>query len=171
MKTQHFSTKLFKAFIWSLLLGLTVFVMMTSCSEKQYKVTPELVTYVDEFYKQAKAHGYNLEPNVIVSIGDVKKDCKCSGYTRKDGPTPTVVIDKWFYNYITTSNDTTNNWLLNVLEVVVFHEMGHAILNKDHSETGIMHPGGLVGDSSKKMVKYSTDSLVRELYINELFAK
>jgi len=117
--------------------------LISSCSfidEPHYYVQPELAPYVHEFHNQAKARSLNFKGhNLTVRIGDIRDHCDCPAITFYR-EIPEVVIDTKYYNewqQAKTANPERAQYFDRMIEIAVFHELGHALLHLDHAP-GIM---------------------------------
>lgn len=165
-KFQYILLNVVKKFVWgkNCLKFLVIVFTCSSCSDlidqDHYYVAPELKVFVDRFYSEASVRGITIgKENVEVLIGDIKSSNSVEGRSTESN----VVIDKKFYesNIGHSWNDKFDS--LDV-EYVVFHELGHYLLHRDHeNKFTIMTPDGTYkGD-------YQSDSIKRKLLIDELF--
>lgn len=108
-----------------LLTGLT----FSSCSKSNDKVIEsELLTYFEDFELEAEARGVNIEISKVDISGYIQNietrgtlgQCK----TYSDG-SQEVIIDEQYWNRISSSEK----------EYLVFHELGHCLLDKEHNDT------------------------------------
>lgn len=113
---------------------------LQSCSlnsfdqQVEYRVDPLLKPYVDLFYEEADKRGIELQRvNLYMKLDSRNKvvDPFRSGASFIQGSQKTVLIDTYSFE---TNTDVQN-------EVLIFHELGHTLLNKSHddSEIGIMN--------------------------------
>ncbi len=135
---------------------LVLALLATGCNT--LKVDPSLQEYITRFEKASP--GMTIV-DLEAGFGDLSKD-KYAGvcYSGGLGDTPTVVIDTQFW---AKADDTLR-------EQVVFHELGHCILQRIHvagsradnidAPVSLMHSGVF---SEAVYVKYRAD------YIKELF--
>lgn len=95
--------------------------ILSSCSfiDDEHEYTDERVSvYVERFYQEAKDRGIN-PPKAVVVIGSVKG----WGVSSMD-PFPKVTIDR----------TVIGNPDQKFIEYVIFHELGHAVLKRDHCD-------------------------------------
>lgn len=134
--------------------------VLLSCSEDNvtvYSVDPALVPYVEAFYTEAEKYGRVFpRENLIVVL---KKDLPVTARTirqvnSRDGNQTTIEMDADYF----TSHEA------DCIESVMFHELGHARLMREHTNTySIMNP--TTGESC-----YMSGHLgAREVLIDELF--
>jgi len=123
----------------------------------EYRIAPDLQKHVDQFYQEAQSRGIDLKhKNLIVEWGSIWDDGRM-GHSHKKGSQRIVTIDISFKAETETHK-----------EVIIFHELGHALLGLNHT-TGIMseHPGFTIYeklDSGKVIV----ESAMREVYISQM---
>ncbi len=130
---------------------IVLFLLLFSCQEEtQFSVQPELQSYVDEFFFQAKIHGLLIEKkNLIVkSSTDIGVN---SGMCTTHSGQRTANIAQYI-----VSADSENPLRT---KIVVFHELGHALLFRGHVDT------------RKSIMNTSACSNceIDEEYLNELF--
>jgi len=139
-----------------------------SCSnmvdENHYYVTPELKSFVDNFYNEAAKQGIRLQKNNL-SITLKKLDFHAgagvegvSVYNKDE-----VFLDVDFATNLLNSKNHIDS--LNV-EYVVFHELGHYLLHRGHiSEQNytIMTPDGWYKSDFQTSIK-KRNQLITELF-------
>ena len=110
-------------------------------------VDPAARLYFDLFVIEAQNRGINLDYS-RVKIGFVSLSGNTAGET--DFKRNRILIDS-----------TSGLWRASP-EILVFHELGHLILNRDHVQghPSIMNPGGII------VTFYYAD---RDKYVDELF--
>lgn len=120
---------------------ITLILLIVSCiSCGMYKADDATVEYIHRFEQEAKTRGRNIKVNnIVVEIQDELNYFKggvAVGECASGGVTPKVTILRSFWN---RSGDSHK-------ELVIFHELGHCVLNKGHTkEPGIM-AGAIVED-------------------------
>lgn len=131
----------------------------------RYEVDPRLEPYVYSFYREAHDRGKNPHRNVRVSIGDTENPY-ILGSTYSRGLRREIIISEDHYDNITQEFAYSPDTLFHAMEKLVFHEMGHAVLNLDHCDPcyGIMHSMGSV-------LEYAGDEPLRKKMIDELFTQ
>lgn len=122
----------------------------------------ELSKHVKSFYGKMGAAGFNNSPRNIKYVFSHSMDIKYAGYCDAPvgpGAPPTITINMTYWSAYTTTEK----------EILVFHEMGHCVLNRPHiSKTdsrgvaiSLMHPILMYAGDYRQKKSY---------YINELFA-
>jgi hypothetical protein len=108
-------------------LAILLLFCITACdASEEYYVAPELADYVESFYFEADSRGVSLQrSNLVIKLGGLPE--RIDGQTRRSvgdfsGDQITVIIDSEFFS--SSSRDC--------IEWVVYHELGHALLNRDH---------------------------------------
>lgn len=108
------------------------FLLLTSCLSSfdydvEYRIDPLVKSYVDDFRVEAESRGIELDwTNLILEVapanrGQFKMEGKdILGLTKHIGPQVYVYIDEGLLNSPCE------------LEGVIFHELGHALLNREH---------------------------------------
>jgi hypothetical protein len=117
------------------LMFLLISVMLLSCKEQEfYQIQPELAEYVNQFYTEGLVRGFEFDrSNLIVRLDSVYefKESSIGIFKMEDGQRVVLINSRNFkkYNY-------TNK------KIIVFHELGHALLNRSHTdnEKSIMYP-------------------------------
>lgn len=109
-------------------------ILLASCNfidDYHYEVDPELEPYVEQFFIEAQARGLNIKPPYLcVRFADLGNS---SGKTLSS-KNPYIEIDRFFYNEMMTRTNCERE----AIEMCVFHELGHAILQLGHCSYGIM---------------------------------
>jgi len=126
--------------------------ILTGCGKNTLDIAPEARPYVDAFVQAGASVGrpISIEDLVVVFSPKVAND-KPGICHRGAGATPTVIIDRKRWDDASKTQR----------ELLIFHELGHCILERDHVDhRSIMQPF-LMRD-----VEYKHDKLY---YINELF--
>lgn len=117
---------------------------MMSCTDfldqSHFEVDTNLQYYTDKFFNEASVRGLNIKPNsLIVKLGDCQKQDGVLGITKYHSIT-TIIIDRDFFEY----NKMMDSLMI---ETVVFHELGHAVLHRDHCDDySLMNPNKYVSD-------------------------
>lgn len=131
---------------------ITLLLLLSSCSlfiEDEY-MNPELKTYYDQFMIESEKRGMNLKSHdyLLMDFDNLEGETKGICYTYKEG-TYKIYIDYDFF----TSGDPLK------VEKVIFHELGHALLRRDHTT----YP------SIMRNAEINYNLKTRESYIDELF--
>lgn len=115
-----------------------------SCSDfldqDHFEVDADLKYYTDKFFAEATNRGLDIRPNsLIVTLGNCSETDGVIGITKYKSIT-TVIIDKEFFE----SRKLIDSLMI---ETIVFHELGHAVLYRDHSDNySLMNPNKYVSD-------------------------
>lgn len=129
-------------------------VLLFSCEEKQniYIVDSDLSIYVDAFFQQASIHGIEISKENLVVRKSVNVSPKLGLFSISDGQR---VVEINAYSV----NDLNNDYV----EAIVFHELGHALLNKPHQDDvkSLMN--------TNPCLKCYADE--KKLYIDQLFSR
>ncbi len=113
----------------TLILPCLLLVIASSCSsENDNEIAAELQTYVDDFVEEATTRGMELSLDdfdlggYIENIEQRGTLGQCKSYT--NGSTE-IVIDEPYWNRV---GETEREYL-------VFHELGHCLLDREHEDT------------------------------------
>ncbi len=142
---------------------LSLILALSSCSFHldptiEYRYDPEFEAIMSSFYKEAEARGIIIEKinlNVALDNSNRVVDAFSPGVSRREGIQRVIVID----NYTFSVQDEWQN------EVMVFHELGHSLLERKHIDSyqSIMN-------TIPKLHMYRNDSTKREEMLNEFFS-
>ncbi len=120
-------------------------------------IDPEIKPYVDKFIHEAEVRGYYFDvSNIKIVFGKPSKGASATTYfTSKK-----IVIKK-----------NSSGWLM-YPESLVFHELGHLLLKRDHNNETIggfyAYPKSIM-ISSEAPIFTGVHAYRREYYVNELF--
>ena len=147
-----------------------VLAFILSCDSEELPgpmIDDELKPYVDRFYDEAEIRGISLAQNMDALIADDVMPCGQGHSPEFNGmfDRPTIIIRESCW-------ESLNNV---AREILVFHELGHALLNRIHID-GILPNGhsrsimcaGVDFDCSD-MPDYLSCPDYREYYVDELF--
>lgn len=152
--------KLFALFVSSLFIVLFI----SSCNDTDTLETDaELIPYFDIFTKEASARGFTVDyeaariEGLLQDIPNASVQGQC--FRNEEKPRK-VIID---INYWSNANELEKQF-------IIFHELGHCFLDRDHLDTSdsnglctsIMH-------SSPNACPFEFTNLNREDYLDELF--
>jgi len=154
-----------KKFLWGdncIKVALLLFMSLTSCSDfiddDYRRVDPALETYIQVFKVEAKTRGIIVDDSRLkLYFGKTKNGIAAT----TDHSLNSITVDS-----------TTVNWRVNP-EEVIYHEFGHLLLHRDHTDftltdtVGNVVPGSIM--STKASVKYTKLPTRRQYYIDELF--
>lgn len=112
-----------------IVIALTLHLCLVSCSKDEAQVIEsELQTHFTNFEIEANAHGISIDISSIDINGYIQNIessgtlGQCKSYS--DG-SQKVIIDDKYWNRITEKEK----------EYIVFHELGHCLLNREHNDT------------------------------------
>lgn len=134
--------------------------LVAGCSARPYEsIDPDLKPAYESFLAASVSQNHDLtaENNIIVEYGDAAGTCgggDDSGCCLKqDNQTPRVVIATYVKNL---SEDEK--------EMILFHELGHCLLNRDHESTqdSLMYP--YVAEISPRSYESNHDAYMKELF-------
>jgi len=151
---------------------------LCSCSHKNdftplLSIPAEFQPYVDSFVAAASERGHNMVVNNLVITYDSSISNVYCAYSNVTSSRDDVQKIIYINPYIHCWQNSTQ------LETLIFHEMGHCILGRDHDTTrmpkgdpkSIMYPDDIslytpcvyqIGDSCNKLYR-------RDYYLDELF--
>lgn len=127
--------------------------LLTSCTEflddNHFDIDPELEYYVEKFYKEGEARGVKIQRLNLLAA----KSYAIKAGESIPGGIPYIRIS----GHLIDSRDTMK------IEYVVFHELGHALLYRDHEDNSIMSTNDYL------IPQYKTNPSLRKELIDELF--
>ncbi len=138
---------------------LVVILLLSACSfnDVTYSIEPDLNVYVESFYKEALIRGYDLRtPNLLVFKESDLYQAKARIRTGSNGQIKVVFDKEWVDFNLRTYPER--------VESVMFHELGHALLHRDHAKGcySLMLDGGCEAC-------YENKPEMRKKLIDELF--
>ncbi len=146
-------------------LGLLLLITVGCANPKFddiYAVNPELELYIQSFEYESTRLGIPLQiTNLRAGFGNAKLAGPTAiGFCRR-GRTPLIIIDQAYWNTATVMER----------EHLMFHELGHCILNLEHNNK--MVPVGIYSIPESIMYLYMFDDNMyvpnREYYLRDLF--
>ncbi|MCB0502136.1 MAG: hypothetical protein KDD32_05595 [Bacteroidetes bacterium] len=148
------------------IIGIVVF--LGSCKkDKVYNVPLIIQPYIDEFIAEAATRGLPLDIDnlVVVFEEELKVDgVEAAGLCQRGGRngTPTIKIDT-----------TSVNWQTNLSsrEQLVFHELGHCVLERSHIEERLSNGNyrSTMRPTGEQIYGPEYSSFKRSYYFDELF--
>jgi hypothetical protein len=154
-----------KSQIWKVRVIVGILLIMVSCnvapeksqSTYQYVIDERLQCYVESFFLEAKTRGILLkEENLIVLITDSIPIDNAIGISLEDSLGQRFVgIHSEFY--------LIYSYRKFQMEMVVFHELGHAFLKREHN-----NHYSIMNTKAPSSI-YAYDSIKRKLLLHELF--
>jgi hypothetical protein len=149
MKNLHSNTLLFITLI-----------LLCGCSfdqQVEYRIDPDFEKHVNTFFEEAAKRGLYFEKvNLTVTYGPTN----AAGTFKIAGDQRVILINRAKADQLRENRRDGNT----AIELIIFHEMGHGLLNKGHSKEGIMQASG-------DYFLYAQDSAKRESEFNRLFDK
>ncbi len=92
---------------------------------KQYSVPADVEPYVQAFRDIAQQHGQTIPAdNLIITFGETQRQDACGQCDRATGKTPRITLK--------TDDLCWKNANQQEREALIFHELGHCWLNRDH---------------------------------------
>lgn len=145
-----------KAKILLLVIGLCT----TSCIDflglDDYRFcAKQLRPYVDSFMREARMRGININAHDLkIMFGHRKGETQGSTYTGIN----LIIIDK---NSVAWKN---------IPEQLVYHELGHLYLHRDHDNAKIgFYPKSIMSADGSPVYETDEFAYMRDYYVNELF--
>lgn len=131
----------------------------------EFRVDPLLEPYVNQFFIEASARGIKIEKeNLLVSF--VVENCDCAGKSIDVGQQRTVIIKQDAFDwYLKNSKVNPGGTCHECIENLVFHELGHSILRRQHND-----PAFSIMAEGISLRAYEGDSTIRAQLIDELFS-
>lgn len=150
-----------------ILLYLTMVVLL-SCEDfgitpYKFYVDPRLEPYVESFYEEAASRGIYPHQNLRVVIGDTGGKYTL-GKSLVQGKHITVTIADWHWENMIRDYANSPDTLTAGMENLVFHEMGHAVLDLDHCD-----PCNSIMGEDNTIFVYLGNADLRRYMIDELF--
>lgn len=145
------------------LLNLGLF---NACKHDKMVIIPASIQpYVDDFIQQAADRGIELsiEDLVILFEDDLEVDnISAAGLCQRGGGSPTIKLDT-----------TSVNWTINLAsrEQLVFHELGHCVLNRPHINEKLPNENyrSIMRASGEQLYGLEYSKFKRNYYLDELF--
>jgi hypothetical protein len=137
---------------------ISIFIL-TSCDlidQNHFEVEKQLRPYVDSFYAESNKRGRHIQhENLMISFSPLNG---LAGESMDFTTIPTIHIDPTFFNKYSKAN------AFSYIEYIIFHEMGHALLHRDHKDAYT-----IMTSNNKLLREYSNNTQTRTLLIDELF--
>ena len=154
-------------FLW---LICSVFLFITSCKDsKEYNVDSAFTDYLQRFETEGASRGHTFDPQangLIIEFGNLANND--AGLTHYEHPIR-IQIDRKYWTAISNSAGADL-----MKEDLIFHELGHGLLNRDHLNTTLengdwksMMCGGTMVNNRSWNINYR--GIRRKYYIDELF--
>lgn len=144
--------------------------VFSSCKDpKEYNVNSAFTDYLQRFEAEGAKRGHTFDPQatgLIIEFGNLKDNT--AGLTHYEKPIR-IEIDKTYWNDISSSAGADL-----MKEDLLFHELGHGLLNRDHLNTTLENGdwksimcGGTKVNNRSWNINYR--GIRRQYYIDELF--
>ena len=150
-----------------ILISALTILGISSCTmedQNHYYVTPELQPFVAHFYQRAGANGLNLQRNnVSVTLGELAFSEDPHGSNGLTNAQTGVTLD---VNFVTQKLSTGSHTDSIQVEYVVFHELGHYLLHREHLSPDYYT---IMTAKSSYLGDYRSYPEKREKLIQELF--
>lgn len=141
--------------------------MFTCCMDFdqaiEYRCDPELQPYLDKFYLEAEVRGVRIpKENLIMSI-EPQKNIRGAANARRCGCQRLVLVADDTYDFFSTKWMSKDSAYYG-MESVIFHELGHSLLDRRHDDIGLMQSG-------ISYFVYVKDEVKRKELLDELFTQ
>ncbi|WP_341227590.1 putative metallopeptidase [uncultured Arcticibacterium sp.] len=166
------------------LLSFFLLLVSLGCEKEalvfEYRINDSLKTYVNTFYTEAENRGLKLQrENLIVDFVDSLEEDRCGQCERPAGN-----MEQQRRVLISLTSDCWSQEPQQNKEALVFHELGHCLLNREHKE--VLFPSGapqsimtLILDGPYQPCEYvigdnpsaCNKTVRRQYYIDELFSE
>ena len=145
------------------LVTIVTLVFCQCTKESQNYSATELNVYFDLFEQEAALRGLDIDLSAMGVTGQIVKisDDHVAGRCKYSDRNPAMVmVDKSFWN---KSNDVLK-------EYVIFHELGHCILNRTHRDESLVSGACIsVMASNNRVCANAYGPETRKEYLDELF--
>jgi hypothetical protein len=151
----------------SLYVYFTVILLtVISCTDfdptLEFKIDPRLKEYVTSFYQEADERNIPLHKNLIVKIAFLEPDI--NGRTKYEGRQRIVIINQSLYDYYITEFAPKMDPKHFMLEQLMYHELGHALLARKHCNDCYS-----IMSQDLSLHEYAVRPEKRQVLIDELF--
>jgi hypothetical protein len=148
---------------------LICLLLLYACSwQQRNKIPHEVQPYLKAFEQEALHRGINIDLSELRVTFDTALS-RYSGNTYPLEPNA-VAARKSFWSPPLIILDTTLLWWKNAesCEKVIFHELGHCILNREHKDELLPNgEGASILNTYNNLTRYTQQT--RDYYLNELF--
>jgi predicted Zn-dependent protease len=118
-------------------LVVVLFACESSDPTAKYSIEPGLEVHVNTFFQEASARGIVLpQENLVVRLRP-QSEFNDQGRFTTEGNQRIITIQTELYQYYTSDgckNYYDNSYCYNRLEILMFHELGHALLGREHTD-------------------------------------
>ncbi len=143
-----------------------VILLINSCDiERDATIDPELQPYFDRFVFEADLRGIHVDFDADPISGDIisfDEDNVAGSCTRRASDVDDLRVNTFIWNQ---ANDMER-------EYIIFHELGHCYLDREHLEA--RHPNGTclsIMASGTGSCRQDYNDETRSTYIDELFSR
>lgn len=153
----------FKSLIVLFISVLSIITVLSCGEEDTIETDAELQPYFDIFTKEASARGYTVDyeaariEGLLQDIPNANIQGQCF---RNESKPRKVIID---VNYWNNADEFEKQF-------IIFHELGHCFLDRDHLDT--TEPNGIctsIMHSNPAACPFEFTNLTRDNYLDELF--
>lgn len=142
-----------------------VLILATGCGKPTLQIDPALQPYITRFEQASNGTRHPVKVlNLIAILGEVAKDGENGLCEAPAFDTPKITIDQ------NTFNEKNDPWI----EMIVFHELGHCVLSRGHTDATWILPNGAQEFSSVMhagLVDIPNYLANQDHYITELFSE
>jgi hypothetical protein len=128
----------------------------------EYRCDPELQPYLDKFYQEAEARGVKINRENLLLRIEPQKNMTGAGHSRRCGCQRVVLISDDSFDFFSEKWMSKDSAAYG-LENVIFHELGHALLDRRHPDYESLMQTGI------SYFVYAKDKDRRKLMLDELF--
>ncbi len=149
--------------MYKLFFILSISIVLVSCQkENTYSVDANLQPYFKQFEQEAALRNQNIDLEAMQILGKIQniEEKNVPGQCQYFSKETWVVIDPEYWNKM-------DNW---EKEALIFHELGHAALHRQHLDTKGSH--GIcksIMHSSSGVCKSIYNQATQKQYLDELF--
>jgi Zn-dependent peptidase ImmA (M78 family) len=141
--------------------------LFSSCTDfvdqRHFYVAPELKIFVNKFYAEATKRHLNLSHEMTMILTDDLNTVFTAVYGLTLYDLKEIKIDRRFTLKSLAQINSIDSL---TIEFIVFHEMGHLILHRDHEPYPTY---SIMTVEEQWLYDYQTDPEKRKILINELF--
>jgi len=142
-------------------------ISLSACTKEQQaypvSIVADLQPYIDRFVAEGEQRGITVDFSIeglsaqLVSIATQGVPGQCQQYSEQENE---LLIDRSFWDFYTEEQR----------EVLIFHELGHCYLNRDHKDSSDVNGNCLsLMRSTTTICLLENYSLERATLLNELF--
>lgn len=145
------------------LFAICLILVLSSCQKDGGNIAAGLQPYYDSFLAEAAAHNYTIpidKEDIIMLFTDIPSESVIGQCNHNTEQPDVVEIDRFLWE---TFDEPTR-------EFVIFHELGHCILDRGHKDS-VDGSGNCISlmHSRLGLCKFEFTGVARDEYIDELF--